>query len=104
MFLRYRIMRCFKWNKSEIPMDELHHSLWLVSAKRFGIALSSLITDGFLKMNPDGIVSPHSMSSFRTFKLHSAKVAFNLIVSFSSIVIAVTSVVTLIILIKQQPK
>lgn len=96
MFMRYRIMRIFKWNNLELSMEELHHSLHFVGAKRFSLALYSLVKDGFLKINPDGIVTPFEISSFRDYKLHATKVMFNFLVSLSAIVVAITSVITLL--------
>lgn len=96
MFLRYRIMHAFKWDNLELSIEELHHSLHFVKTERFSVALSSLVKDGFLKIDSNGIVTPCEISSFRDYKLHITKVMFNFLVSLSAIVVAITNVIALL--------
>lgn len=93
MFLRYRIMKRLTADKA-IAFEDLMNDLNISNKIKFVTALSSLKNDGFICVK-NYSVSLSTFSSYREYRLMISRKIFDISVSISAIVVAVTSVIQL---------
>lgn len=98
MFLKYRIMKHLKFDE---PVDieslhkEIHSSrITLKNINAFGEAINELGREGFISHDENGDISLYAYSSFHEYKAHLRKAFFEIAVTVSAIVVAVTSVIS----------
>lgn len=93
MFVKYRIMKYLKFDKYE-TLEAVFKKLNFKDLDSFGQAVDQLGKDGFVDFDDSKKISLRTYSSFSEYKAYLRKSFFEVCVSLSAIIMAITSIVS----------